>query len=90
MALSRKELVGKVVNLTDKPAWAYSDTGDIVRLDPFSGERGDFCLVPSDCPIRGANLVVAKRVGVGRGGHRVSTLVLKDNPKVRVYPTKGR
>lgn len=81
-----KVAVGKIVNLTDEPIWAYSYFGGIVYLAPESTESGDYYVVPdSDEPVQPNEAVITGR-GSGRHGHKVVTLHLRRNRKIRVYP----
>lgn len=89
MGLSRRPENGKVVNLTNKPVWVYSVFGDIICLEPSWSETGDYYLVSRHSELEWPNLVIALEPSRGRDGAMLSRLVLKSNPKVRVYPTEG-
>ena len=90
MGLLESPIRGEVINLTNEPVWAYSFTGEIICLEPSWGRRGDYYLVSKQSELEWPNLVVALKPSRGRDGAMLSKLVLKNNQKVRVYPTEGQ
>ena len=88
------ELIGKVVNLTEKTLYAYAFDGEIGVFSPSPiPQRLDsktyYVIEPKEFFAKSApsNFIYVSRSGVGRGGVVVSVFSLLENPKVRVLPT---
>ena len=82
----------RIINLTPNPVSCYTDAGDIITL-PVNQQpyvEDNYYLIGEDWSGKLANdsrLIKIKSTGIGRGGVKVSTLVLCLWPDVRVFPT---
>ena len=82
----------RIINLMPEPITCYNDEGDIITLPTgkYNGSSDDYFLIGEGWSGKLAGdprLIKIASTGIGRGGVKVSVLVLYLWPDVRVFPT---